>query len=314
MRATLTKNQTQLDIAVESSVQENNDQQIVNINEKLTEFIGSDEILLEVPVQADLSIECGESVALSDIQSDFIEIHSLAGIKTKNIKSEDIKLVAGGEIRCEGTTLAQKLFIKTEHGVRIMDSDACFSPLSSFDSPFQAIHLDKVLGDHMAVQSDEGSISIDSCYSQSSKITTTSGDLNLKNIHRHCEVSVAGEANLTMTGFNGNLLVTMNKGYIDVQVSELIGESVILANNSTDIDLKLDEQVTSTTYVHAAVHPDKLYLDDNLDPVRGTKENGASTLNLSGMPNKLFIQTDGTVRIKQQSWTESLFGGKGSDL
>lgn len=171
--------------------------------------------------------------------------------------------------------------------------------------------MGKVLGDNMSLQTDEGDISIDSCYSQSSKITTKNGDLTLKNIHRNCEINVEGESNLTMSGFNGNLLLTMNKGYVDLQISELTGESVIMANNATDMDLKLDEEVTMNTYVHAAVHPEKLHLDDNLEPVRGTKENGASTLNLIGMPNKLFIQTEGTVRMKQQSWTDSMFGGKG---
>lgn len=169
--------------------------------------------------------------------------------------------------------------------------------------------MDKVLGDFMSVQSDEGKISINSCYSMSSKIRTKTGDLNLKNVHKNCEVSVEEEANLTMSGFNGNLLVTINKGYVDLQIAELHGESVILANNATDMDLKLGEEVCTNTYVHAAVDPEKLHLDDHLDPVRGEKENGASTLNLSGCPNKLFIQTNGTVRIKQQSWAESLFGG-----
>lgn len=168
--------------------------------------------------------------------------------------------------------------------------------------------MEKVLGDSMSIQSDEGNISIESCYSQSSKVSTKSGNLELRNVHRNCEVNVAEEANLTMTGFNGNLLVTMNKGYVDLQIAELHGESVVLANNATDMDIKLSEEVTTSTYVHAQVDPEKLYLDDNLEPVRGTKENGASTLNLSGCPNKLFLQTDGTVRIKQQSWTETIFG------
>lgn len=133
--------------------------------------------------------------------------------------------------------------------------------------------------------------------------------MNLKNVHRNCEVSVEEAASLTMTGFNGTLLVTMNGGHIDLQIAELHGESVILANNATDMNLKLGEEVTSSTYVHADVAAEKLHLDDHLEPVRGEKENGASTLNANGLPNKLFLQTEGTVRIKQQSWADSLFGG-----
>lgn len=170
--------------------------------------------------------------------------------------------------------------------------------------------MDKVLGDNVTVLTEEGGISVNSCYSQSSSFTTKTGDLNLQNVHRNCEINVEERSNLTMSGFNGNLLVTLNSGSIDLQLAELHGESVILANNSADIDLKLGEEVTSNTYVHIAVHPDKLHLDEVLEPILGTKENGASTLNLSGLPNKLFVQTDGKVRIKQLSWAEFMFGGK----
>lgn len=111
IKATLAKNQTQLDIRVE----EGENQQVVSISEKLTEFIGQDEILLEVPVQVDLAIEGGESVSVSDIEGDSIEVLSLTGIRTKNIKGDEIKLFAGhGGVHCQGTVLAKKLTVRSE--------------------------------------------------------------------------------------------------------------------------------------------------------------------------------------------------------
>lgn len=118
IRATLSKNQTELDIRVETPAG-GDGQQIVKINEKLTKFIGHDEILLEVPVQVDLEIECSEGVSVSGIESDEIKVLSLTGIRTKNIKSEEIHLVSSGNIQCEGQILAKKLVIQAQQeGVR----------------------------------------------------------------------------------------------------------------------------------------------------------------------------------------------------
>ena len=176
---------------------------------------------------------------------------------------------------------------------------------------FQSIHLENVLGgETLTVLSEEGSVSINSCYSQSSSITTKSGDLTLQNVHRNCEINVEEHSNVVMSGFNGNLLVTMNSGSVDLQIAELHGESVILANHAADIELKLGEEVTNSTYVHLAVPTDNLHVDEALEPARGTKENGAATLNLISCPNKLFVQTDGQVRVRQLSWAESFFSAK----
>lgn len=113
-----------------------------------------------------------------------------------------------------------------------------------------------------------------------------------------------------MTGFNGNLLITMDGGTIDLQISELHGESVILANNDTNVSLKLAEDVANSTYVHVSVPQEKFHLDMNLEAGRGEKENGSPTLNTLSCPNKLFVQTDGSVTVKQSSWAESYFSDK----
>lgn len=309
IKATLAKNQTQLEISLDNNSEENDGQQVVRISEKLTKFLGQDEIVLEVPVQVDLAIENGDSVSVSNIESDFCDIQSITSIRTQNIKGDNIKLKSGGSIQCENTVLARSLVVQTEQDGVGCECNIVKEYLLLISIYFQDIQMDKILGDRMSIQTEQGNVSINSCYSQSSKIRTKSGNLTLKNIHRNCEVNVEQESNLTMTGFNGNLLITMDSGYIDLQIAELHGESVIVANNSADMDIKLSEEVATSTYVHAAVKPKNLHLDDNLEPVRGSKESGASTLNMGGLPNQLFIQTDGVVRIKQQSWADSMFGG-----
>lgn len=110
IKATLAKDQTELDIDVKAE----EGQQVVYINEKLTKYIGHDEILLEVPVQVDLAIENGETVSISDIESDSLEVYSMSGIRTKNIKGDEISLVSGGGIDCQGQILAKKLKVITQ--------------------------------------------------------------------------------------------------------------------------------------------------------------------------------------------------------
>lgn len=127
------------------------------------------------------------------------------------------------------------------------------------------------------------------------------------NIHRNCTVD-AKSSNVLMTGFNGTLLMTLGKGSADIQFSELQGESVIVAHHPVDFHLKLSESVARSTYVHASVKPENLQLDSVLEPGKGNKENGASTLNTSECPNKLFVQTQGLVRITQLSWAETVLG------
>lgn len=110
IKATLTKNQTELDIKLEDG----EDQQVVTISEKLTKFMGQDEILLEVPVQVDVDIEGSETVSLSGIESDSIVVYGMKGIQTKNIKGQDIELTSGAGVQCQGTLLAKKLTIRAE--------------------------------------------------------------------------------------------------------------------------------------------------------------------------------------------------------
>lgn len=112
VRATLAKNQTEVDVSVDS-LQDDQGHQTVHVNEKLTKFIGHDEILLEVPATADLYIENGESVTLSDFQSDAIRVRSLGAIRSRNIKAETISL-HGGEVKCLGTTLAKELVVQSD--------------------------------------------------------------------------------------------------------------------------------------------------------------------------------------------------------
>lgn len=167
--------------------------------------------------------------------------------------------------------------------------------------------MDKVLGDTLSVQSNTGNVSINSCYSQSSKICSSSGNLTLRNVHRNCEISITDEANLEMTGFNGNLVLTMNAGTANLQISELHGESVIVANNATDISLNLADGVVQSTYVHASVPAENVLLSPELEQLRGVKENGATTIQeKDAMANKLFVQTPGKLDIRKMSWMDSI--------
>lgn len=120
-------------------------------------------------------------------------------------------------------------------------------------------------------------------------------------------MAVNESSTVHMSGFNGTLLMTINGGSVDLQLSELEGESVIVAHNPTDFEIKLSGAVACSTYVHASVKPGKLKLDDELEPARGFKENGATTINLSILPTKLFLQTEGAVRIKQLDWAQRVF-------
>lgn len=108
VRVTLSQSQ---DDEVKFTDSREGEQQVIHIKDNF----GGQEVLLEVPVQADLFIVNTASVAVSNFQSTAIDVQSGENIKATNIKAEEVTLSSGGgEIECSGTILAQKFNVRTE--------------------------------------------------------------------------------------------------------------------------------------------------------------------------------------------------------
>lgn len=72
------------------------------------------EIVIEVPVKSLLEVETIGNIDLKDVHSDFIDLVAGGDIFTKNLRSIEITLNSkNGNINCNGLTLAQNINITT---------------------------------------------------------------------------------------------------------------------------------------------------------------------------------------------------------
>ena len=84
----------------------------------------------------------------------------------------------------------------------------------------------RVLGPSLDISTDTtGPIPVASCYSDQSKFSTQSGDMDLKNVHNDSYVAVYTDSKVKMSGIDGTANVFMKKGSLDIQMSHVRHES-----------------------------------------------------------------------------------------
>lgn len=70
--------------------------------------------------------------------------------------------------------------------------------IAAFDC-LQNLYLDKLQGDDLTCQTNCGNIITDSCYVEKSKFETSTGKLELKNVHKTSEVHIHEAGELKMS-------------------------------------------------------------------------------------------------------------------
>ena len=84
----------------------------------------------------------------------------------------------------------------------------------------------RVLGPSLDISTDTtGPISVASCYSDQSKFSTQSGDMDLKNVHNDSYVAVYTNSIVKMSGIDGTANVFMKQGSLNMQISHVRHES-----------------------------------------------------------------------------------------
>lgn len=243
------------------------------------------ECLLEVPIKADLEVINEGRTSIADLYSDEIRVRG-GDIATKSLRCTVIDLAsADGNISCGGTTLAQT--------VRV----ACTGRGS--------ILLDKLQGGEVDAESNEGSINVNSSYTNSSSFRTTRGDLTLNNIHKLCRVFSGGPGKLAMNGFYGTLQADVASSEVDLQLSELVGSNSVSATSAQLVKLSISDTVHDGTEI--AIKCDKLEVDPNLTGETVPAQMGGQTiLGDSSRENKLTVDAgSGRVVLKKMSWADT---------
>ncbi|XP_061394197.1 protein FAM185A [Musca vetustissima] len=215
---------------VNVSDDENNVEVVVK---KLKDDTGDFFCELEVPVKASLEATSNSGANISKIFGDFLKLKAENYISVSDVKAEEISVESvNGNVFSRGLLLGKRTKIVTNNNGHII--------------------LDKLQGDEILCKTDNGNITTNCCYVESSVFETNAGDLDLKNIHKTSQVNVQqAEGNLKMTGVHGNLNVNFNGTAMELQLSELNGENCIKSNQAKSIVINISDDIENNTSILA---------------------------------------------------------------
>ncbi|XP_033151948.1 uncharacterized protein LOC117135665 [Drosophila mauritiana] len=274
---------------VSLDVKVTDEDKVVNVVVKqLAEQPSKLECHLQIPVRSDVSVDAKGSVRVEGIQSELLQVKAKEGILTKNIKATHINLYSeNGNINCQGTLLGKITQIESHNG---------------------NIAMDKLQGDSLNCSTKAGSIVTDCCYVEKSKFQTQTGRLELKNVHKSSQVHVHQSSDLNMTGVHGNLQITTKGGNLNVQLSELVG------NNKIDAENLLEEAIIHISQaieqnLHIEVTAPEVKLENELEHVAHALNESKNKFVLSNPnTNRLEVSSTGNkgVRLGKQSWSDMM--------
>ncbi|XP_037948784.1 uncharacterized protein LOC119680165 [Teleopsis dalmanni] len=241
---------------------------------------------LMVPVRSSLNIKSKANCILSNLHSDDICVDAEKNIKTTDIRATNITFNSkNGDVNCAGLLLGNETNIATEGNGEIT--------------------LNKPLGNMLKCRTISGNITTNSCYSNSSFFETDFGRLKLKNVHKQSKVVVHKNGRLEMTGVHGNINLHINGGDINLQLTEIHGESNVYNVANTESIINVSDEVEANT--HIAVKSALIVLDPSLSHLNSCLCPESKKFSLKREdtnPNQLNVWSKGCVKLGKKSWTE----------
>jgi len=247
---------------------------------------------VEVPIVHNINvITTGEAAILCQdmVESNFCHLTSDNGqitvcrLKTANL----IVQSEGGDVVCRGAI---------QGSVSIVTGEGCVTADKRF------------IGPSLDITTDQGDITVASCYSDQSKFSTRWGNMNLKNVHNESYVAVYEEGKVTMQGVDGSTNVFMKKGDLDVQISHVGNESRIRVEEG-NIGLKLaDNHPVKVCVTGKEVITDSKFAtfgtvetkEDNYQHYLGTIQPDQFS------PTCQVVAENGRVQVESQDWATSM--------
>ena len=136
-------------------------------------------------------------IHVQSLESSSIEVVTQSGnITSKSLKGDVIQLTSqSGNINCQGVTQGNITF-QSESGVRFNNMNNKINNV--IISSIQDIHGHRFQGPNLEIKTATGNISTESIYSDVSRFSSQKGNINLKNLHRQCYVTISDNGNLTI--------------------------------------------------------------------------------------------------------------------
>lgn len=169
--------------------------------------------------------------------------------------------------------------------------------------------MKNALGDRLTAITESGDISTESCYSENSKFITQKGGLQLKNVHKSCELLSLDGGEVNVTGFHGHLQARTNGGTLNFQLTEVCGDSFIEAQKPDAFVVNISEfveQHTCLSIVAAGITLETNLSEFNVQHGNGNGQDKLDTGNRDLLPDHLRIETDGKLKLGKLSWMEAM--------
>ncbi|KAM7341901.1 protein FAM185A [Cochliomyia hominivorax] len=251
---------------------------------------------IAVPIKASLNINSRYAASVKDTFGDELKVKAVKFLNCKNVRAERIELLSTqGNISCQGILLGKETKVETQNKGNII--------------------LDKLQGDAITCKTNNGNITTNCSYVESSKFETNAGCLDLKNVHKKSVVLVNQKGDLKMTGVHGNLKVFINEGNMNLQLSELQGENIIEAKNLSTSVINISDDIEKNTMfdvnLTGDVNTSIISLDASLEHLSsGLSENKQQfqwpLSQKQQQPNKLNVVSKNSLTLGKSSWMEMM--------
>ncbi|XP_012976557.1 protein FAM185A isoform X2 [Mesocricetus auratus] len=158
---------------------------------------------VDAPPTFDLSIESSGSgsVKVQNIECDSCKIDTAQGTSVlQSVKSQNLHVqTKGGNVTCLGTIYGN-VDIRASHQ--------------------STVTIDKLQGSCVNISTEDGLLKVKSLYTESSFLTSATGDIALGNVHGNVTLQ-SKMGNITVGSSSGCLKASSHQGAIDVYVSQL---------------------------------------------------------------------------------------------
>lgn len=169
------------------------------------------------------------------------------------------------------------------------------------------VTIDKLQGSCVNISTEDGLLKVKSLYTESSFLTSATGDIALGNVHGNVTLQ-SKMGNITVGSSSGCLKASSHQGAIDVYVSQL-GE-VALTSQEGAITVKAPSSLQASlklSGIEVVMDPEA-----HVQEMAEDREGGGVTV--SGLMNQASrcgrwikaVAPKGTVSFKHQSWFQSL--------
>ncbi|KAF5275852.1 hypothetical protein FQR65_LT04090 [Abscondita terminalis] len=203
---------------------------VINVNSSLKENLHLFSCKIEAPVKADIhaSLENG-NIDIANFHGNIINLRTRNGnISAGTCVCEKIVMASSaGSINCKNMLQAAHISLSTgEHG---------------------NICTEKLQGLTLIAKTINGNISTKSTYCDNSSFSTEGGNLLLSNTHKNCTVKCTNQGRVRMTGFDGTLQASIERGNVNIDVVRIEGNSKITIEKEGMLTLKLTEECVENT-------------------------------------------------------------------